>query len=562
MCILRGSTVVLVLALVAPLEALADDYHVAPGGSDTSGDGSPASPWATITHAANSGIPGEGGHTIIVADGTYNGATYLNRGFASPVVIRAENPYRAKLTNLEYDTSGNITSGAEALQVYIQGAAHITIEGFVISNLDPSYTCADDGSERSRDLVHFQDVTDLTFRNNIVFGNNAPGTCNDMVKINRGSTEYYPRHISITGNVFYDHPDGSGVDLIDSVRPGELDITDNIFFVRDIDVYAQSFITMKREVDEASMPEWARPPRNPRHVVARNVFLNWGGKGDQAFLQFGEDGVSTHEITYALVENNLFIGNSTDEIAGAMQFKGARDVTVRANTVVGDLPGGAYGFRIGTEGSNPTVTSILIRNNIFCDPTGTMSSRFINTYGDVDISTWALESNLYWNAGSALPTTEDPAPGSDTSRVEEDPLLETDHSSLVLPVWDEGSGSFTSGSTTIRQEFERIVMLYGSIPEESPARGRADAGHMPSDDILGRSRDSSPDIGAFEYLGDVVPDAEPDTGPDGAADAPPDGVPDLPADIPADAPGDSPEDAAADPSDGDQDKGCGCSIVR
>ncbi|MBW2260860.1 MAG: hypothetical protein JRG91_02720 [Deltaproteobacteria bacterium] len=562
------SLAVIALVLCSARMAWGADYYVATDGSNTTGDGSIGAPWATITFASNSGIPVSGGHTIIVRDGEYNGATYLIRGFENPVIIRAEHLYMAKLSNLDYDSTGNITDGSEALQVYIRGEANITIQGFVISNHDPSRSCADDGSERSADLVHFQDVTHLTFRNNIVFGNNAPGTCNDMVKINRGGDAYYPREIHITGNVFYDHPAGSGVDLIDSVRPGELDITGNIFFVRDVDIYAQSFITIKREVTEAGMPEWARPPRDPRYVIARNVFLNWGGKGDQAFLQFGEDGVSDHEITHALVENNLFIGNSPDMIAGAMQFKGVRDVVVRANTIVGDLPGSSYGFRIGTEGSNPTVGEIFIRNNVFCDPEGTMGTRFINTYGDVDVSSFVLDNNLFWNAGASLPAEEPPIPESDANRIVEDPLLETDHGALVLPAWDASSGRFVSGSTTVRQEFERLVLLYGAIPEASPAVGAADASHMPADDILGRTRDSSPDVGAFEYLIDV-PDDPPDGVPeavDGAADPGPDAAGDADLDSPHDVPVDGDGDGTSDPGpdggdDGDEAKGCGCTLV-
>ncbi len=557
-------TLLTAVVLCCARVAWAADYYVATDGSNTTGDGSIGAPWATITYAANSGIPAAGGHTIIVRDGDYNGANHLIRGFDSPVIIRAEHPYMARLSNLDHDSTGGITDGSEALQVYIRGPANITIEGFVISNLDPAHACADDGSERAADLVHFQDVTHLTFRNNIVFGNNAPGTCNDMVKINRGGDEYYPRQIHITGNVFYDHPAGSGVDLIDSVRPGELDITDNIFFVRNVDLYAQSFITIKREVTEAGMPDWARPARDPRHVIARNVFLNWGGKGDQAFLQLGEDGVSDHEITHALVENNLFIGNSADTIAGAMQFKGVRDVVVRANTVVGDLPGSSYGFRIGTEGSNPTVSDVFIRNNVFCDPGGTMGTRFINTYGDVDVSSFVLDSNLFWNDGVALPTEEPPIPESDVNRIVADPLLEADQSAVVLPVWDGSSGTFTSGSATIRQEFVRLVDLYGSIPGTSPAVGAADASHMPADDILGRTRDSSPDVGAYEYLVDV-PDgaAEPvDGGADPGLDADPDAGSDPSADVPVDGAGDGSVDPGQEGDDGgDQGKGCGCTLV-
>ena len=48
------------------------------------------------------------------------------------------------------------------------------------------------------------------------------------------------------------------------------------------------------------------------------------------------------------------------------------------------------------------------------------------------------------------------------------------------------------------EEFERLVALYGTISGGSPAVGQADPAHAPEDDVLGRRRDASPDLGAFE----------------------------------------------------------------
>lgn len=192
----------------------------------------------------------------------------------------------------------------------------------------------------------------------------------------------------LTDGLYY-HVSAGGADMIDSVLPGELDITDNIFFARNAP-HAQSFITLKRQVQAAQ--SLGITPRSPRYRLARNVFFNWSGKGDQAFIQLGEDGDAQPMISDALIENNLLIGNAQASMAAPFQFKGVRNVTVRANTVVGDLPCGAYGFRIGTEGDNPQVQDINVFNNIFADPTGTMGDRFINTYGDVDVSSG-------WNGG-------------------------------------------------------------------------------------------------------------------------------------------------------------------
>jgi hypothetical protein len=71
----------------------------------------------------------------------------------------------------------------------------------------------------------------------------------------------------------------------------------------------------------------------------------------------------------------------------------------------------------------------------------------------------------------------------------------------VLPRRDPKTGLFLSGSATIRQEFERLVLQYAALPAGSPAVDAADAAHTPPDDILGRPRPAGgrPDLGAFEH---------------------------------------------------------------
>lgn len=477
-----GLTTLLAL-LLGPAAARADTFYVAPGGDDVAGDGSSASPWATIGHAINDAIGAEGGHTVIVRDGTYEGSVYLSRGFTSPVVVRAENPYRVTLTN----TGGE----NEALRVYHEGPVRITFEGFIITNAHPSYTCPN--GRESYYLIHLQDVEHVTLQNNIIFGNNAPGRCNELLKINRGSDTAYPRNIIVQGNIFYDPANAAGSDMIDSVRPGEIDIVDNIFVGSPSHPESQSFITLKRQVQT--------PPadaRSPRFIVARNVFLSYNGHTDQAFVQLGEDGYAEHMITDALIENNLIIGSSPNQLAAPFQLKGSQQIMVRANTVTGDLPSSAYGFRIGTEGDNLPMAGFAIRSNIFSDPTGTMGTRLISTYGLVDNQSFVLDHNLFFNGGSPLPSGGDVTIDTDANRIEADPLLEADQSGIMLPRWDASTGSFPSGTTSIRDEHLRLVMTYGALGAGSPAIDAALPDHMPAVDIRNLLRDGSPDIGAFE----------------------------------------------------------------
>ena len=85
----------------------------------------------------------------------------------------------------------------------------------------------------------------------------------------------------------------------------------------------------------------------------------------------------------------------------------------------------------------------------------------------------------------------------DAHRVVADPLLNTDQVSIVLPRWN--GSTFLSGNTSIRQEFLRLVEQYGKIPTASAAIGLANRAFAPSDDILGRRRSATPDLGAYEY---------------------------------------------------------------
>jgi len=71
--------------LILSTAALANDYYVAPTGSD-SGAGSQASPWKTISHAIGAFSLGSNGAVIHVAAGTYASGIDITRGGSSPTV--------------------------------------------------------------------------------------------------------------------------------------------------------------------------------------------------------------------------------------------------------------------------------------------------------------------------------------------------------------------------------------------------------------------------------------------------------------------------------------------
>jgi hypothetical protein len=235
-----------------------------------------------------------------------------------------------------------------------------------------------------------------------------------------------------------------------------------------------------------------------RVTIRRNVFLSWQGNDGTGFVLAGEDGQPYHEAEDVLIENNLMLGDSPFDMRAPFGVKGCREVTFRHNTVVGDLPGHEFAFRLNTEGANPPNELVVLRNNAWSDPTGTMETFAETPPGET--TSWTLRRNLYWNGGGAIPV--DPGDivnyDDDPERVLADPLLPA-QTSLVLPRWNPGSGLFADGSATVREAFVRLVELYGRPAAGSPLVDAADPAHAPPDDILGHPRGAvAPDLGAVE----------------------------------------------------------------
>jgi hypothetical protein len=449
-------------------------YYVATDGSDDTGDGSSSNPWATIPHALDN-VPDSS--TVLVRPGTYAGRVRLRGTFAQGVTVRSETPYQARLRH----DSTVVTC------FYGQG---ITLEGFDIAH---------DGPGAGGLVIQIQDLIDepggsefvsrITLRNNVLHDSYN----NDILKINNGAG-----NILVEGNLFYNQ-EGSD-EHIDVNSVTDVVIQDNVFFNdfagsgRPNNNDTSSYIVIKdsNADDDTNL--------GSEHItVRRNVFFNWEGSTGQGFVRAGEDGQPFYEARDVLIENNLMLGNSDNKIRSPFQMMNVYSVTVRANTVVGDLPALEFGNRIFTYGDNaPTNDRIHLHNNIWADPSGTMSDTFNRGNNTTNLT---FDNNLFWNASNPFPTSSESIieVSDDANRVVGDPLL-GDQTGLVLPRWDPGSGQFADGSATIRQVFERLVTLYGTLPENSPAVNAADPAHMPAEDILGRPRPAggAPDIGAYE----------------------------------------------------------------
>jgi len=456
----------------------AGPYYVATTGSNTTGDGSAGNPWATIQHAVEN-VPDDS--TILVKSGTYTGRVRLDVAFAQGIIVRSEVPYQARLRN----------SDVVVTSYYGKG---ITLEGFDIAHSGPGAGAL---------VIQIQDllgepgcadgncVSRMTLRNNILHDSYN----NDILKINNGADD-----ITVEGNIFYNQ---SGSDEhIDINSVTDVLIRDNIFF-NDFsgsgrsDTNTSSYIVIK---DSNGNDDANQGSRNI--TVRRNIFLNWEGSSGSNFVLVGEDGNPYYEAQNVLVENNLMLGNSNNNMRAAFGVKGGKNITFRHNTITGNLPALAYAFRLNQEGANPVNDTILFYNNIWSDPTGTMGAEFGGGNNDFSDGTAAettnliLNNNLYWNGGAAIPPGDQINPNTaDANRVIADPLLGS-QSGLILPRWN--GSAFLSGNTTARQEFERLVNLYGNPATGSPAVNAAASAQSPGDDILGNPRGPNPDLGAYE----------------------------------------------------------------
>ena len=481
--IFRSMGIALAFALfLTPTTVQGATFYVATNGNDGTGNGSPASPWATITHALDS-VPDDS--IILVRPGTYSGRVNLRGVFTQGVTVRSEIPYRARLRH----------DSTVVICFYGQG---ITLEGFDIAHSGPGAGAL---------VIQIQDligdpggddfVSRITLRNNVLHDSFN----NDILKINNGAG-----NITVEGNVFYNQTGHDEHIDVNSVT--DVVIQDNIFF----NDYAGSgrtnanntgsFIVIKdsNAGDDSNLG-------SERITVRRNVFLNWEGSTGSNFVLVGEDGMSYYEARDVLVENNLMLGNAPNVMRSAFGVKGGQDITFRHNTVVGDLPSLAYAMRLNTEGSNPPNDNVAFYGNVWSDPNGTMGAENASRPDDfsdtpsADTLDHVLDGNLFWNGGDAIPFDAGELINytDDADRLVADPRLRS-QAGIALPRWVPAVNLFGDGSLTIRQAFERLAGLYGAFAVGSPLLDSADESESPATDILGNSRavGVGPDRGAWE----------------------------------------------------------------
>jgi hypothetical protein len=455
-------------------------YYVSPEGNDWGGNGSMEQPWATIGQALQRV---EDGATILVRPGIYFGQVALERRFSQGVTVQSEQAYQAQLRH----------DDTVVICYFCQG---ITLSGFNIAHT---------GAGAGRYVIQIQDLNgdgsggrQVMLRNNIIHDSRN----NDLLKINNGADT-----ITVEGNLFYNMGGPDLDSLIDVNSATGVIIQDNVLFNdfqasdRSRDNDTGSFIVVKDSNGNEDSNLGSKDV-----VVRRNVFLNWQGDPNNAFLVIGEDDVDYFQAEDVLIENNLMLGNTRNPMRAALHIRGSRDIVFRHNTVTGDLPSRSYAIRLSRADNNPANENIHFYNNIWSDPMGSMGV-FQESNGDLFAEAWPADSrkivllnNLYWNGGELIPWDEEQLINytDDPQRILADPQLPVPED-VMTPVWLVEEGHFAGGFSTIREVFEWLVFSYGQPTTESRVINAGEPAESSVDDILGRPRfDGAPDVGAYE----------------------------------------------------------------
>ncbi|MGH1542214.1 MAG: hypothetical protein ACRBHB_17430 [Arenicella sp.] len=459
-------------------------FYVATSGVDQASSGTLQNPWASISYAVDQVSDGD---TIEVAAGTYSSRVRLDQQFANGIVIRSTQPYQARL---RYD------DGAVVICYTCQG---VVLEGFDIAHA---------GGNNGALVVHIQDllgafngsnngsdavVSNVTLRNNIIHDS----TNNDLLKINNGAQD-----ILVEGNMFYNQA-GSD-EHIDVNSTVGVTIQDNVFFNSTSQAITSSFIVIK---DSNGANDTVLGTQDT--LVRRNIFFNWQGNDAQSFIRIGEDGTANFEADGVLVENNLFLGNSNRLMRSAFTVQGSRDVRFQYNTITGNLPSRSYAARLLAVGPNQPNEQIVLVNNIWADPGGTMGAEGFNG-SDVfdataeDNASVSVDNNVYYNGVNSIPADATQAVNlaDDVNAIIGNPLLPT-LIGLTLPVFN--GSQFAGGKSSIREVFIDFANRYGKPAIASVAINQGSLTNAPGDDLLGNIRGSSPDVGALELTSSEPP---------------------------------------------------------
>lgn len=378
------------------------ELHVATGGSDASGNGSPAAPFATLARALQGATPGT---AIRIHPGTYAGGIFRGdlRGSAqAPIWIGG----------LAGQAKPVFSGGANALQ--LSRPAFVVLHDMVITGSTANGINIDDGGEYANpQAAQFVAVQRVEFRN-IGGGGNQ-----DCLKISGLYDSWVlDSHFERCGT------GGSGVDFVGGHR---------------------SVVAGNRFIDIGATGVQAKGG-SADILILRNRFENGGARalnmGGSTGFEFFRPPLSTTqpnaEARRIRARANLFIGSSQ----APLNFVGCVDCEAIHNTVVNP---GSWLVRILQETTSSggftfePARNALLQNNLFLFRRGDIGSSAVNVGAGTDAASFQWRNNLFF--ASDQPANSQPnAPGTVSgSLVGLDPQISG-------PDYRIGSGSPAAGA--------------------------------------------------------------------------------------------------------------------
>lgn len=372
-------------ALAVAAESALTTTYVSPNGSDTTGDGTMANPYQSISYAVSKAPEGS---TVVVEPGTYQGFVNITK----PVILTSTNPTNP--TTIQ-GTVLDATGKDNAITITGPGASGTVIRGLTIENADNHGIWASDtsnlaiignvltknganGNGASENKPLLLDGTSYSLvAHNMVTGNLADGgiSVTDLGPIDPGASKSAQPTSStatpspavsnwIVGNTVEGNNGGSGI-VVAAYNPGE-GVSQNI--VKDNTVgNSAAGITIAADAPHTSAVNNVVTGNTVENNIIPGIIVRSNTPGDV--------------VTGTMITNNTISGNGADPQAKLTQKTGIALLGAAVNPVTDTviLNNHLSHEQIGVYGSN--AMGAILQNNHFDStvPSATVGAGQLNS---------------------------------------------------------------------------------------------------------------------------------------------------------------------------------------
>jgi hypothetical protein len=445
----------------APYYRCVTNYYVAPSGSDATGTGTSAAPWATLNRANGSGKLAAGA-CVNVSPGSYAGVQLTasgNLASATGYVVWRCTTMDACIVN----TTAGINRNAGFISSKAAGSAsYVMIDGFTIPGTGATYNVGVEFTGHTNGQVGLFGSHHVWVLNSVIYGNGQGGVA-------FAESDYtYAIHNKIYGNANAPNCDSSaqGSGLANNVP---LDITAGVpGYVATADdktnpnpligsfVVGSSWFHNVYEWNVVFNNYLSHCTTGDHDTDGNNIILDTFGTGngnsvsypDQTLIGFnvvynaGGGGIHIFYSEYATVANNTSYNNGLDTYEGGTAG-GAAGIDTNdsyGNTIINNIavalpnapPAGGCSFT-GTVPGAPTFNDAIQGGGLVGSPADTFSNNVSQLQGG---------NNSCWGSfGNDSPTGENPMWNGDV-------FSTTSNKTATNPLWVSVGGTSTGTMST------------------------------------------------------------------------------------------------------------------